>query len=173
MPLKKGDKVNGVRMGGGKYVYVLDESPGKNFNPEFKPEFTPKQMLAMGVFEGKYMTDTRTEFPKDWFSRARMVPTGSPPDVSLNCFGIKSRQSLQEWRRKKWILEPDERGWFQWYCRYWLGRRIPGVDAIQIKRWKAFRRHKGQIEKNCKPGDITCRPRQRQALLQWAYDPFI
>jgi hypothetical protein len=173
MSYKKGSTIHGKRMGGGKYSYVLSESPGKNFDPEFKPELTPKEMLKMGVFEGKYMTDTRSEFPLDWFTKAKMVKTGDPPDISLNYFGIKSRQSLQEWKRKKWIIEPDERGWFQWYCRYYLGRRIPEVDVIQIKRWKAFRRHKGQIEKNCRPGDVKCRPRQRQALLQWAYNPLI
>lgn len=174
MPHKKGDKVEGVRMGGvKKYSYVLSESPGKNFDPEFKPELTPKKMLEMGVFEGKYMTDTRSEFPRDWFTKAKMVKTGEPPDPSLNYFGIKSRQSLQEWKRKKWIIEPDERGWFQWYCRYYMGRRLPEIDKIQIKRWKAFRRHKGQIEKNCAKGDLECRPRQRQALLQWAYNPLI
>ena len=175
MPYKKGDIIKGVRMGTIRqiYSYVLTESPGKNFDPEFKPELTPKQMLKMGVFEGKYITDARSEFPKDWYTKARMVQPGSPPDPSLNYFKIKSRQSLHEWRRKHWIIEPDERGWFQWYCRYWLGRRIPDVDTIQIKRWKAFRRHKGQIEKNCTKGDLTCRPKQRQALLQWAYDPTI
>lgn len=173
MPFRKGDTIKGVRMGGGQYSYVLQENPGQNFDPTFKPELSPKQMLEMGIFEGKYMTDTRKEFPKEWFTNAKMVKTGSSPDISLNYFGIKSRQSLQEWRRKKWILEPDERGWFQWYCRYWLGRRIPEIDSVQIKRWIAFKRHKGQIEKNCKKKDISCRPRQRQALLQWAYNPLI
>lgn len=124
----------------------------------------------MGVFEGKYCNDCRNELPLDWFTNAKL---SSRPDPSLNYFGLKSRQSLSEWRRKNWIIDPDPRGWFQWYCRYYLGRRISEIDQIQIKRWKGFARHAGQIRANCDPSDIFCRRRQRQALLQWAYDPFI
>lgn len=152
------------------YRYRLDENAGKNFAPGFTPHFTPQEMLAHGVFEGKYLNDCREEFPADWFKGAKISDV---PDQSLNCFGVKSRQSLQEWRRKGWIVEPDPRGWFQWYCRYYLGRRIPDVDAWQIKRWRAFARHAAQVKANCEPGCFECRPRQRQALLQWAYDPFI
>lgn len=152
------------------YTYVLTEPEGQNFDADFNPELTPKEMLALGVFEGKYLTDCQAEFPKEWFKDARL--SYEKPDVSLNCFGIKSRQSLFVWRQKGWILEPDVRGWFQWYCRYYLGRRIPKLDKIQIARWRAFRRHKAQIEKNCLPYAFMCRKKQRQALLQWAYNPF-
>jgi hypothetical protein len=152
------------------YRYQLVEPAGKNFAPEFNPHFSPKEMLALGVFEGKYLNDCRCEFPSDWFDKAK---TSDVADPSHNYFGIKSRQSLQEWRRKEWIIEPDPRGWFQWYCRYYQGRRFPQIDEVQIKRWKSFARHAGQIRANCLPGDIACRPKQRQALLQWSYDPFI
>jgi len=152
------------------YRYEIVARAGRNFDPEFKPEFSPKQMLEAGVFEGKYLNDCRDEFPKSWFKKAKLSNT---PDPSLNFFKIKSRQSLQEWRRKEWIIEPDPRGWFQWYCRYYQGRRIEEVDRVQIKRWKAFARHAGQIRANCKPGDLTCRPKERQALLQWSHDSFI
>jgi hypothetical protein len=150
------------------YRYLLTEPAGRNFDPEFCPQLTPKQMLALGVFGGKYMTDCRKEFPKSWFTGARLSP--SQPDGSLNYFGVAASQPLSVWRKKGWIYPDDPRGWFQWYCRYYLGRRIPFEDARQIKRWKAIRRHVAQIRSGCDPGDLMCRPRQRQALLHWAYD---
>ncbi len=152
------------------YRYRLDAPAGADFAPDFNPFYTPKQMLEMGVFEGKYMNDCTGEFPADWFEHAKLADAADP---AVNHFGVKSRQPLSVWRQKGWIVGPDPRGWFQWYCRYWLGRRLPDVDAIQIRRWKAFARHAGQIRANCEPGDIFCRPRQRQALLQWSYDPLI
>jgi hypothetical protein len=152
------------------FSYRIAAAMGEDFAPDFKPHFSPKDMLQMGVFEGKYMNDCRGEFPADWFDNAKLSKTADP---SLNYFGIKSRQSLQVWRKKGWIFDPDPRGWFQWYCRYYMGRRIEWMDEVQIKRWKAFARHAGQIKANCEPGDLSCRPRQRQALLQWSYDPFI
>ncbi len=150
------------------YRYTLIEPAGRNFDPEFRPELTPRQMLALGVFCGKYMTDCRKEFPKSWFVGARLSPSGR--DCSLNYFGVGASQPLSVWRKKGWIHPDDPRGWFQWYCRYYMGRRMPLEDARQIKRWKAIRRHVAQIKGRCEPGDLTCRPRQRQALLHWAYD---
>jgi hypothetical protein len=152
------------------YKYKIVAEAGKDFDIAFSPHFTPKEMLEYGVFEGKYMNDCRGEFPDDWYANAKISETADP---SLNCFGVKSRQSLRVWREKGWIIEPDPRGWFQWYCRYYQGRRLPEVDTLQIKRWRSFARHAGQIKANCEPGDLLCRPRQRQALLQWSYDPFI
>lgn len=152
------------------YAYGLSAPAGEQFAVGFEPHFTPKEMLAMGVFEGKYCNDCRGEFPANWFERAKI---GEQADVEHNYFGVKSRQPLSVWKQKGWIYGPDPRGWFQWYCRYYLGRRLPEIDAIQIKRWRAFARHAGQIRANCPPGDIFCRPRQRQGLLQWSYDPFI
>jgi hypothetical protein len=150
------------------YRYRLVAPMGRNFDPEFKPELTPKEMLHLGVFGGKYMTDATSEFPKDWFAAARLSPERRDP--ALNYFGVAAGLPLSAWRRKGWLSAEDPRGWFQWYCRYYLGRRLPEEDARQIKRWKAMRRHIRQIQKNCEPGDPYCRPRQRQALLQWAYD---
>ncbi len=152
------------------YCYDLVAPIGMASDDNFTPYYTPKEMLEMGVFEGKYCTDCTAEFPHDWFENAKQSDT---PNPSLNYFGIKSRQSLSVWKQKGWLIDPDPRGWFQWYCRYYLGRRIQDVDAWQIKRWRAFSRHAGQIRANCHPGDVFCRPRQRQALLQWAYDPLI
>jgi hypothetical protein len=150
------------------YRYTLVARAGRDFDPEFTPDLTPREMLALGVFCGKYLTDCRKEFPKSWFARAKLSRQGR--DCSLNCFGVDASQPLSEWRRKGWIHQDDPRGWFQWYCRYYLGRRLPEEDARQIRRWKAIRRHIRQVQKNCEPGDVFCRPRQRQALLHWAYD---
>lgn len=152
------------------YDYTLAAHPGQGFPPGFQPRFTPQEMLEHGVFEGKYCNDCHDELPEEWFLKARIAATADP---ALNCFGVKSRQSLGEWRRKGWIVDPDPRGWFQWYCRYWMGRRLPAIDALQIKRWRAFARHAAQVRANCPEHCLTCRPRQRQALLQWSYDPFI
>ena len=151
------------------YEYELSAPAGEAFAPDFTPELTPKEMLELGVFEGRYLNDCRAEFPADWFENAKL--SLDAPDIMKNCFQIKSRMSLPEWRKRGWILDPDPRGWFQWYCRYYLGRRLPEIDKIQIARWRSFYRHKAQILKNCPPGHTECRPRQRQALLQWAYEP--
>jgi hypothetical protein len=150
------------------YTYVLTEPMGKHFDQRFRPDLTPKQMLALGVFGGKYMTDCRDEFPADWFTRAKL--SSERYDAQLNYFHVKASQPLAEWRRRDWIYADDPRGWFQWYCRYFMGRRLPEEDERQIKRWLAMSRHLAQIHKYCRPGDRTCRPRQRQALLHWAYD---
>ena len=150
------------------YEYTLTAPEGRDFDPTFKPELTPKQMLEMGVFGGIYMRDCQDEFPKSWFENARLAE--GKRDPMLNFFEINASQPLAEWRRKGWIYDEDPRGWFQWYCRYYMGRRIPEEDARQIKRWKNMTRHIGQVKKYCEPGDWACRRRQRQALLHWAYD---
>jgi hypothetical protein len=150
------------------YRYTLSEAAGSNFDPQFRPDLTPAEMLELGVFGGKYMTDCRDEFPKTWFKRAKLSPAGH--DHRLNYFGVDASQPLAVWRAKGWIHPDDPRGWFQWYCRYYAGRRFAEEDARQIKRWKAMTRHVKQIARNCERGDLFCRPRQRQALLHWAYD---
>lgn len=150
------------------YYYYLSEKEGENFDPEFKPQLTPKEMLELGVFGGKYMTDCKNEFPKNWFVNAKLCSKFHDPN--LNYFKVNASQPLSVWINKGWIYKEDPRGWFQWYCRYYLGRRIPLEDKRQIKRWKAISRHVGALKKNCSPKDMNCRVRQRQALLHWAYD---
>jgi len=149
------------------YTYRLIEPVGKNFDEGFEPELTPPQLLELGVFGGKYMTDCRAEFPASWFRKAKLSPKRKDP--SLNYFGVDASQPLSVWRKKGWIYRDDPRGWFQWYCRYYLGRRSLD-DERQIRRWRQVRRHVAQIKQGCMSRDLECRPRQRQALLHWAYD---
>lgn len=149
------------------YEYVCSEPEGKHFDPEFKPDLTPKQMLELGVFGGLYINSAQSEYPQEWFKKAKLSDTKNP---KLNFFGVDASQDLKVWQKKGWISKYDPRGWFEWYCRYYMGRRIPDEDKRQIKRWKAIKRHCAQVANNCRPGDVFCRPRQRQALLHWAYD---
>ena len=149
------------------YRYVRTEKPGKNFDPQFTPDLSPKQILALGVFCGVYMRDTKKEYPADWFTKAKFAK--GERDCTLNYFGIGASQPLSVWRRKGWIHPDDPRGWFEWYCRYYMGRRHKD-DSRQIRRWRAMRRHVTQVQNNCTKGDASCRKRQRQALLHWGYD---
>lgn len=152
-----------------KYSYNLTEKEGKNFAKDFKPTLTPKQMLELGVFGGKYMTDCKAEFPASWFKKAKLCHEFH--DAELNYFKINASQPLAVWRENDWIYPEDPRGWFQWYCRYYLGRRIELEDARQIKRWKSFvARHVGALKKGCAKGELFCRRKERQALLHWAID---
>ncbi len=150
------------------YRYYLTEPIGKNFSPEFKPELTPQEMLELGVFGGKYMTDCQKEFPSSWFKKAKLSP--EKYDIKFNYFKVRASQSLKIWREKGWIYKDDPRGWFQWYCRYYIGRRLEQEDQRQIKRWRAIKRHVVAIINNCRRGDLNCRARQRQAVMHWAYD---
>ena len=149
------------------YSYSLSEPEGRSFHPDFRPELTPKELLVLGVFGGKYMSDCSAEFPSDWFEVAKICPQRHDPE--LNYFGVNASQPLSVWRSKGWIYHEVPRGWFQWYCRYYRGRRCRD-DERQIRRWRAVRRHISQLKKHCRHGDLYCRPRQRQALLHWAYD---
>src|SRR6185312_3917864 len=134
------------------YRYVRVAPAGRNFDPDFKPELTPAEMLRLGVFCGKYVTDCRRELPKSWFTRAKLAR--GKRDCALNFFGVDASQPLSEWRRKGWLHPDDPRGWFQWYCRYYMGRRLPEEDRRQIGRWKAMQRHVSQIQRHCNPCDF-------------------
>jgi hypothetical protein len=152
------------------YTYELQAPEGRDFDPRFTPDLTPAQMLELGVFGGVYLRDGAGEFPREWFTKVRFQRAGIyRPDPLLNYFGVPASQPLQVWREKGWIRDQDPRGWFQWYCRYYRGRRSAD-DERQIRRWMMMRRHIAQIVKNCRSGDLSCRRKQRQALLHWAYD---
>ena len=142
----------------------------QDFYKIFKPQLSPKKMLELGVFGGSYFGSNINEYPKSWFEKAKISKSF---DVNLNRFRIKAGLSRDHWIEKGWIFKEDPLGWFQWYCRFSNGRRIPSIDEVQIKRWKNFNRHVMAIKKNCEPGDLSCRKRQRQAILQWAYNPLI
>lgn len=150
------------------YEYTLVEATGESFRSDFKPQLNPEQMLKLGVFGGDYFNEIPSEFPANWFKGVKLSKTGA--DKRLNLFGVNASQPLAVWQKKGWIYEEDPKGWFLWYCRYYMGRRIPEEDDRQIKRWINIKRHASQIQKACVPGDLSCRPRQRQALLHWAYD---
>jgi len=151
------------------YSYTRTEKTASNFDPEFKPHLTPQEMLELGVFGGLYFGDKPAEFPKAWFKNAQLSKD-KKDHKELNYYNVIASQPLSIWREKEWIHADDPRGWFQWYCRYYLGRRHED-DTRQIKRWKAITRHVAQISHNCRPNDQFCRPKQRQAILHWAYDP--
>lgn len=135
------------------------------WDPRFYPAYTPKEMLEMGVFGGTYLNSIRDQLPFEWFTGKKVLPKGSRPNVSMNFFKVSSGMSLAEWKQKGWIMT-DKLGWFQWYCNYYLGRRL-GEDETQIKRWRQFcPRHSAQIHKN----PWQPRLRQKQGLLHWSYD---
>ena len=152
-----------------KKAILVKKNKNLDFYKIFKPQLSPKKMLELGVFGGSYFGLNIKEYPKTWFKKSKLSKNF---DVSLNCFRVKSGLSRDHWIKKGWIFKEDPLGWFQWYCRFSMGRRIPHIDQIQIKRWKNFKRHLMAIKKNCDEGDFNCRKRQRQAILQWAYDPY-
>lgn len=169
MKEKKVVHVNNAMQKG--YTYEISARTGKDFDPLFKPDLTPQQMLELGVFGGVYMRDCPSEYPKSWFKNAKFAPKNTGKHVaSVNFFGVNASQPLSVWRKNGWIYKDDPRGWFEWYCRYYMGRRIPKEDERQIKRWNAMRRHIAQLSGKCRKGDFSCNTKQRQALLHWAYD---
>ena len=150
--------------------FIKTKTIDKDIYKIFKPEISPKNMLELGVFGGSYFGSKIKEYPKSWLQKAKLSKNF---DINLNRFKIKSGLSREHWMEKGWIFKEDPLGWFQWYCRFSMGRRIPYIDEIQIKRWKNFKRHVIAINKNCEESDLSCRRKQRQAILQWAYNPFI
>lgn len=139
------------------------------WDKSFAPSYTPLEMLKAGVFEGKYINIIKG-LPKSWYKVSSVLGPKDEPDVSLNKFGVKSRQPLSVWKKNGWI-KTDAGGWFHWYCMYFNGRRLGEEDDWQIKRWRSFvARHQGQISKSGSLKDTSVRPKQRQGLLQWGWD---
>jgi len=167
------------------YSYVLTAPYGKRgMDKRMKKALNPNDCLKKGVFSGKYLNDCESEFPKEWFKNSiRKRRPGTNGDPMVNKYKAASRLSLGEWKKRNWIYGDDVRGWFQWYCRYYIGRRdltpvkknkqVLTVDELQIRRYNSFKRHQAQLNKaevrENRIGDPTFRPVQRQALLQWAW----
>ena len=72
------------------------------------------------------MNDCYDEFPVSWFKNAKI---STPKNVQLNYFKVQASLPLSHWREKGWIYNDDPRGGFQWYCRYFMGRRILDEDT--------------------------------------------
>lgn len=144
------------------------------WHPEFAPSFTPMEMLDRGVFcDCNYFAIVK-DVPAKYKNHKKVFKRGEVPDVKENYYGVKSRSSLKEWERKGWI-DPkgeDAAGWFEWYIKYFEGRRRDdGEDERQIRRWKSFvARHMAQVAAKCDLEDRDCNTRQRQGLLQWGWD---
>ena len=150
---------------------------------QFNPSYTPKEMMSLGIFGGCYfstMPEYWFELPEDW---RKVIP--EPINyrakenyymVSHNRFNVKVGTSLIDWQESGAINEQDPLGWFQWYCRYYQGRRTPD-DARQIGRWRSFvGRHMGPLWRTQCNEDIellnnlNLYPARRQALLHWGWD---
>mgnify|MGYP001325250826 FL=1 len=147
----------------------------------FEPMFTPKEMLEKGIFGGTYFAELidHKDFPEEWFENIDESFYKSDKYLTkVNFFKIKSGQSQEEWEAKGWMHKDDPRGWFEWYCKYFLGRRHED-DERQIKRWAAFCGPKGRwrniiyakihasgcgIENS---QDVS--RRIQQSLLHWSY----
>ncbi|KAB2574495.1 hypothetical protein DBV05_g6854 [Lasiodiplodia theobromae] len=119
-------------------------------HPDFTPNKSPEEMLREGCFGGSYfrplyskalgitVADDWRELPAEWTAgldvgRYLTSPTYDP---EVNKYGVSCGQSIEEWEAAGWIAhEYDVRGWFQWYCRFWMGRRCDD-DERQIGRWR-------------------------------------
>ena len=131
--------------------------------PEFKPNLTPQQVLKMGSFGGTYFRpiyssvtkkhykseDVIKEFPNSWFKGINIekMVTSSDYDKNVNKYKVKCGSELGDWEKSGWMRKQDPYGWFQWYCRFYMGRRSDD-DERQVKRWLAFAGPKGRFKKN-------------------------
>lgn len=138
------------------------------FPHNFKPDFTPNEMLRLGVFGGAYLGDSIGEYPWDMVLGAKVA---KEYDAQINAFKVRSGESLEFWQEKGWIHPDDPRGWFEWYCRYWTGRRTEAEDFRQISRWKNFGPRFQTLLKKTGQGRPDVQRKTRQSLLHWGYDP--
>ncbi|KAL4858951.1 Volume-regulated anion channel subunit [Chlorella vulgaris] len=162
-------------------------------HPEFRPNLTPKQVIQAGSFGGIYFNPRggkpgirgkevaidHREFPADWFQglpkKAYVARTYTK---GTNKYGVKAGQDQAFWEGKGWIQPQDPRGWFQWYCRFYMGRRSED-DVRQISRWRGVVGDKGRwmralankvVRSNKRWDDATVSPVIRQTLLHWAFE---
>ena len=162
-------------------------------HPEFKPNLSPHQILKMGAFGGTYFRpiyssvtkkhykseDVIEEYPKSWFKGIDIKKMVISPkyDKKVNKYGVKCGSELEDWEKSGWMHKQDPYGWFQWYCRFYMGRRTDD-DERQIKRWLALAGPKGRFKnrlvnmikkKDAKYDDESISPVIRQTLLHWGY----
>jgi hypothetical protein len=162
--------------------------------PDFRPNISPKDVMRSGSFGGTYyrpiyssVTDKSytsqsviKEYPKSWFTNidVERYIISSSYDKKVNKYGVKCGSSLEDWEKNGWIDKQDPYGWFQWYCRFYRGRRSKD-DERQIDRWLKITGPSGRfrrrlmneiIKKNKKYDDITISPVIRQVLLHWGYE---
>uniref|UniRef100_A0A069DM45 Putative cnidarian restricted protein n=1 Tax=Clytia hemisphaerica TaxID=252671 RepID=A0A069DM45_9CNID len=157
-------------------------------HPDFRPNRTPKEILQAGAFGGGYFRPIKSgvtnekykdcwkEFPEHWFEGVKpsLSIANSTYDKSRNFYKVKCGASLEEWESSGWIKAQDPYGWFQWYCRFYLGRRTED-DERQIGRWNRFlSRFKTNLVNKIKKADAsydnyTISPVIRQSLLHWGY----
>jgi len=159
--------------------------------PDFKPNLTPKEVFEMGSFGGTYfrpiyssiikskLKDQHLEFKK-WFTKLDVSKyvTNNTCNVSVNKYNVKAGSSLDEWEKSGWITKHDPYGWFQWYCRFYMGRRCED-DKRQINRWIKYASEKSgrwriRLVNLCKDNksnynNYTISPIIRQGLQQWAF----
>ena len=200
LPTSGGDEIYETRMplpsreylvaGKGRGALVFE----KEF-AQFRPNVTPKEMLREGAFGGTAFRDYHSrvlgrpidveaelaELPEDWLERLDVdgMLRRDQLDPSCNKFKVKAGQSLEDWEKAGWIRPLDPRGWFQWYYRFFLGRRSAD-DARQIGRWLKACGPGGRFRKSlavnvaAKGGgrwdDPTVNPVVRQTLWQWGYE---
>jgi hypothetical protein len=142
-----------------------------NWDPEFTPWHTPMEMLDLGIMQDAYYFPATKGLPSKYTNHPKALKRGDTKDPKQNHFGVASRQSWDEWKRKGWLHPEDPAGWIEWYFKYYEGRRLPKEDQRQIKRWKSFiARHQAQIVHSGQLKDLDARKKQRQALLHWAWD---
>tara|TARA_Y100000814_G_C12323572_1_gene399046 strand:+ start:333 stop:860 length:528 start_codon:yes stop_codon:yes gene_type:complete len=162
--------------------------------PDFKPNLTPKEVFKMGSFGGTYFRPIKSsvtgksyksenvikEYPKSWFTgiNKKTHVISSKYDKNINKYKVKCGSSLEDWEKNGWIDKQDPYGWFQWYCRFYRGRRSDD-DERQINRWKKLAGPNGRFrkrlinmikKKNTKYNDETVSPVIRQVLLHWGYE---
>ena len=146
---------------------------------DFKPNISPVEIIKTGAFGGTYFRDIYSGvngkfYKNSWKEFKELERIGRKYyasdfyDVRVNKYGLKCGTSLRFWENKGWINKIDLYGWFQWYFRYWKGKRSKD-DERQIGRWKRITsRYKGILIRLIADGKDS--PKIREILLHWGYE---
>ena len=169
--------------------------------PTFTPNKSPEEMLREGCFGGSYfrplfsrrlgvtVEEDYKELPSSWYEGLDIEAFLTSPtyNAEINKYKVKCGQSIEEWEAAGWIAhDHDVRGWFQWYCRFFTGRRCDD-DERQIGRWQRCVGETGRWRRSLlkkyvamgvrevfddgedeEKGDVS--PVQHQTCFQWAYE---